>query len=152
MGAIYVLIYTFDIISVSLKLCQEKKNNKRWSSHNIQNPKTIGFKKIIEAFSHLISTPPPKASKLLLLKTPFKFWNYIHQMLHVKLSFMKYIVFNIFTTWLVVQLYFSCSQARMSNPMMCQISSAENNDFLAKSIISIIGTHYMLSSNTLNIH
>ena len=85
----------------------------------------------IDPLPHLISTPPPKTSKLLLLKPPFKFWNSIHKMLHVKLSFMKYIVFNIFmiTTWLVVQLYFSCSQARMSNPMMCEMLSAENNEF-----------------------
>ena len=34
----------------------------------------------------------------------------------------------------------------MSIPMMCEILSAENNDFSAK---SIIGTIYILSKNTM---
>ena len=50
------------------------------------------------------------------------------------------ISFSIFfwTTWLIVQLYFSCVQARMSNPMMDEIFSAENNEFSAKTTNTMI--------------
>ena len=56
-------------------------------------------------------------------------------MLQVKLSFMKYIVFNIFmiTTWLVA--IFQCQSGKNEQPNDVQNLSAENNDFSATSII-----------------
>ena len=62
--------------------------------------------------------------------------------------FTPTIVFNIFmiTTWLVVQLYFSWSQARMSNPMMCEIFIWWKQWLFSKKYIC---TNYILTTNTM---
>ena len=77
----------------------------------------------IDPLPHLISTPPPKTSKLLLLKPPFKFWNSIHKMLHVKLSFMKYIVFYIFMMILhpETDIIFHLMHPEAETDILCQL-------------------------------